>query len=215
VNRNIDPRLNGYVMTDGLVRGVRCGILEATPAPGETYWRLVTAELLDETEAQDKHNVYVNALDEQGLPIEQRFEVGWPWERWPEMDGHHYGMTAMTIGNIPIYGGYSPEAAGYGPYWVRMLPWQSDVFYGMGLPYRHHVSYVLTFQRVKCEAVPVDPPTPPVPDEGLQHLRELLVDTAELHEQMHRVLARWMQIAPPQNGITYTTLSKSVPVTLT
>jgi hypothetical protein len=54
-----------------------------------------------------------------------------------------------------------------------------------------------------------------VPDEGLQHLRELLVDTAELHEQMHRVLERWMQIAPPQNGITYTTLSKSVPVTLT
>lgn len=67
--RNIDPRATA--------RGVKV----KTPIllKGETYWRAVRVEWLDEQQSQGRHHIYIDALDEQGkrvvgLPI----GIAWP-----------------------------------------------------------------------------------------------------------------------------------------
>ncbi len=51
-----DPRLDQRGAT----------LVEASPAPGQGYWRLVEARWLDEAEASGRHHIYMDALDQNG-----------------------------------------------------------------------------------------------------------------------------------------------------
>lgn len=121
-------------------------LIEHQPQPGETYWRLVKAEYLEE-----KEHIFVNTLDEQGRPLpgvvvacSNGGEVGRATED-KFNDPYALGMV-----NFPMF------AAGWA-YSVRVAGWPSDTVIGMGLgtydepTVGHHISYRLTFQRVQSK----------------------------------------------------------------
>jgi hypothetical protein len=59
--------------------GVR--IVEADVAEGETYWQVIGVHHLLPRENFSKHNVYVEALDEQGQRVRNPIAwVGWTWQ---------------------------------------------------------------------------------------------------------------------------------------
>jgi len=128
-----DPRLDEW--------GVR--LKTARARRGQTVWRLVQAVYQDPTESSGNHNIYVELIDEQGRRI-----VG---ERaWVIWDG----------GQVPIYtkDKPAPEYAADFPMYAKMGSYRvevdgiSDAVLGMGLPVRHHVNFLLTFQRTRAAA---------------------------------------------------------------
>ncbi|MFN8459184.1 MAG: hypothetical protein U0401_31800 [Anaerolineae bacterium] len=59
--------------------GVR--IIKAEVAEGETYWKLIGVHHLLPEENASKHNIYIEALDEQGNRLRNPMAwVGWTWE---------------------------------------------------------------------------------------------------------------------------------------
>ncbi len=123
-----DPRLDEF--------GIR--LKRASARRGETVWRLVQAIYQDPTESSGNHNIYVEILDEQGRRI-----VG--QRAWVVWEG---GQTPIFTQDKP-----APEYAADFPMYAKIGSYQveveglSDVVSGMGLPVRHHVNFLLTFQR--------------------------------------------------------------------
>lgn len=116
-------------------------LIPALPQPGETYFRLVKAEFWDEVQSRDLHHVFVEVLDENGQRIlGQPVRLAWD-------DG---GSTMITedkpapelAANAPLY-----DYLGHYKVYVEGAP--SDMVEGLGLPAKHHVSYLLTFQRTR------------------------------------------------------------------
>ncbi len=158
--RQWDPDLSKVRVEAGRVLGVKCGISEAEAQPGQPVFKLTSAAFIDEVEAKGQHMVYVDVLDESGRRLNgQTVEHGWPWEKYPKNDevvtdtvnGDHLAQWGL-------YAGYDANKVAYGPYWVR-VGGASDVFYGMGLPWNRHVSYVTVFQRTYTATTPT-PPSP-------------------------------------------------------
>jgi hypothetical protein len=149
---NWDEDLSALRVEDGKVMGVKCGLLKAEDAydlqPGDTYFRLISATFIDEVDAKGQHNLFVDVVDENNSRLNGATVVhGWPWNKWPGEDEH---VTDKVYGghlaNWGIYADYDANAQEYGPYWVR-VDGKSDVFYGMGLPWKRHVSWSAVFQR--------------------------------------------------------------------
>ena len=158
-----DPNLNGFRTEGGKVRAVKCGLLLAEDQtdmqPGDVFYRLIAATFIDEVAAQGKHEVTVDVIDENGRRLDGAVaQHGWPWEVWPG----HDGMVEMTVfGAEPakweLWADYPADRTEYGPYWVKVNG-VSDVFFGMGLPFKHHVSFVAVYQRmVYGDVTPPDP----------------------------------------------------------
>jgi hypothetical protein len=141
-----DPRLDDL--------GVR---LEA---PAEAEYRLVEANWVDPSEANDKRHIYVRVLDKDGTPLEgQRFRVTNGSVHIERTKGPGFDQY---WGNYPMYGG--------GVYAVDIPDATSDRLSHMVTgsksdPFRQSC-YVLVFQRgVEVALPPTPPPTPP-PDPG-------------------------------------------------
>lgn len=130
---------------DGRLDQLGVGVQEASVAPGQPYWKLVEARWADEKEAQGKHNIYVNVLDESGQRIiGQPVVIAWrdgkdvkPTEDKPEPEySFNFNMYA-TLGSYNVY--------------IEGLP--SDVLVGAGLgdlprpQWKIHTCFYLTFQR--------------------------------------------------------------------
>ena len=158
-----DPNLNGFRTENGKVQAVKCGLLLAEDQtdmqPGDVFYRLIAATFIDEVAAQGKHEVTVDVIDENGRRLDGAVaQHGWPWEVWPG----HDGMVEMTVfGAEPakweLWADYPADRTEYGPYWVKVNG-VSDVFFGMGLPFKHHVSFVAVYQRmVYGDVTPPDP----------------------------------------------------------
>jgi len=177
-----DPDLNAVRVENGLVLGVKCGVQLANPDPGDIYFQLISATFIDEVEASGQHNVYVDALDENGHRLNGLVvEHGWPWERYPQYDDV---VTDTVFGDHlaqwGLYAGYDANKVPCGPYWVQIPGAKSDVFYGLGLPWNRHVSYVAVFQR-KLATAP-----PPLITDPLEGIRN----------------AAWNALFPP-DGVNY------------
>jgi len=125
-----DPRLDGL--------GVR--LVKAKARRGDTVWRLVRAVYQDPTESSGNHNIYVELLDEQShRVIGQRVWVVWRDGQAPLITQNRPAPEYSA--NFPMYGkigSYRVEVEGI-----------SDAVAGMGLPVRHHVNFLLTFQRTR------------------------------------------------------------------
>ena len=157
-----DPNLNGFRTDGGKVRAVKCGLLLAEDQtdmqPGDVFYRLIAATFIDEVAAQGKHEVTVDVIDENGRRLDGAVaQHGWPWEVWPG----HDGMVEMTVfGAEPakweLWADYPADRTEYGPYWVKTKG-VSDVFFGMGLPFKHHVSFVAVYQRMVYGEIDPEP----------------------------------------------------------
>ena len=157
-----DPNLNGFRTDGGKVRAVKCGLLlaedQTAMQPGDVFYRLIAATFIDEVAAQGKHEVTVDVIDENGRRLDGAVaQHGWPWEVWPG----HDGMVEMTVfGAEPakweLWADYPADRTEYGPYWVKTKG-VSDVFFGMGLPFKHHVSFVVVFQRMVYGEIDPEP----------------------------------------------------------
>lgn len=139
----------------------RCPWVGVQSSPNVTpRWTAISVVYQDETEAQGNHNLYIEVLDEKGLPLPNvKVLHGWPWQAWPLEDDH---VSAITNGkgqaDFGIYAALGKDNS-TGPYWVLIeSEHRSDIVFGMGLPAKHHVSYCLTFQWT---VAPVPPPEPP------------------------------------------------------
>lgn len=121
--------------------GVR---LERSTAP--TAWRLVSAVYLDDQEANNKHHIFVKALQADGAPAAGvRFVGDWVGRRADE--DPPFGTTGPSgEANMPMFINMHPEQRD-GIIFATTTDQPSDVVRGMGLPNNHHVCFVLTFQR--------------------------------------------------------------------
>ncbi len=185
-----DPNLNGYRSEGGLVKAVKCGLLlaedQATMQPGDVFFRLISASFIDEVASQGKHEVTVDVIDESGRRLNGAVaQHGWPWEVWPG----HDGLLEITVfGAEPakweIWADYPADRTEYGPYWVKTKG-ASDVFFGMGLPFKHHVSFVAVFQRMVWGDV--NPPDPGTGGEYDDRLAALKADTSVIRAKLEQV----------------------------
>lgn len=107
-------------------------------------------------------NIYVKTLDKDG-----NYQSGVKvWQDWgddraealtrPEgeldFNGEPFGVAFPMTGDSS----FSPDRGEHGPYSVYAEGQDSDVVAGMGLPLRHHVQFLITFQWTE------NGPTPPV-----------------------------------------------------
>lgn len=125
-----DPRLDELGIT----------LNRTQPQPGQPLYRLVAARYWDESESDWLHHVFVEVIDADGRRL-----VGQPVVlAWGD------GQSEMVTEDKPApeYAANAPLYNYLGEYRVYVAGGASDVVDGLGLPGKHHVSYLLTFQRV-------------------------------------------------------------------
>ena len=181
-----DPNLDGFRVEDGKVAAVKCGVWPAEGVfPGDTVYRLVSASFIAEDEAQGLHNVYVDVIDKTGMRLDGAVvEHGWPTSKYPAMDEVvHATVFGAQIAGWGLYANYDPNAVEYGPYWVRVSDGPSDVFYGMGLPGKRHVSFAVVYQK---QVVAVPPQPKPLPEQEPRANVAILADKVRWWNQEAR-----------------------------
>lgn len=137
---------SGQVLWDPRLDQLGIKLTRAQVEPGQNVYRLVSARYQDENEAKGLHHVFVEVVDENGRRI-----VGQP----VTLAWHDGKSTLITedkpapeyAANAPLYG----EMAD-GTYEVYVDGAPSDKVSGLGLPGKHHVGYLLTFQRAPATA---------------------------------------------------------------
>jgi hypothetical protein len=153
-----DPRAENckaYREENGLVTGVELVYVEKPAAK----YRLVQVLLIDEAHAGGRHTAKVNVQLASGA---MAGDV--PFLAWPFPTPH----SALPPGNPNnehmIYSTYSPPAIGPLGIYVgkgTTPDVDSDIVYGLGLPFNRHISYSLSFvERAGVDPEPPDPPTP-------------------------------------------------------
>lgn len=129
-----------------LLQGI--DVLDATAAPGQSYWRLIRMKFQDAgQESGNDHTIYVTMIDEEGKRVEDKVvQVSWDQsgavevQRLSISDQKPKGDYCECNYNWPMYG------AGYRVKVDDSIP--SDQARGMIMPMNRHVNYRLTFQRV-------------------------------------------------------------------
>jgi hypothetical protein len=169
--------------------GIR--VVKADAAEGETYWRLVGVHHLLPDENVSKHNIYIEALDEQGKRIRNPIAwAGWTWEgRRPNERADPVPLDKPdneTAGDIAIHFGQKASV------WIKGLGRDANdksdrvenlhtahpdepLPDGRLLNTLGHHSFYLVFQRTRKQAqsasatptpvstTPSPPPPPPPP----------------------------------------------------
>jgi len=128
-----DPRLDELG-----VRLERAGI--------DPRWRLVEAEYWDDTQSGGKHHIYIRALLGDGSPAPGvRFVADWIGRRPDETPGL---LTTDERGeaNMPMFINFDPRLKN-GIMFATVDGAGADTVAGMGLPWNHHVCFLLTFQE--------------------------------------------------------------------
>ena len=144
-----DADLNAYREVGRKVMGSKCRLLTIDGADGDTIFRLISASFIDEVAAQGRHTVTVDVIDESGRRLDgATVKHGWPWNSWPAADEIvQTTVFGAQLAEWGVFAGYNPQAVEYGPYWVK-VDGASDVFFGFGLPHKHHVCFTVVFQRM-------------------------------------------------------------------
>ncbi len=112
----------------------------------EPRWRLVEAEYWDDAQSGGKHHIYIKALRQDGTPAAGvRFVADWIGRRPDETPGL---ATTDERGeaNLPMFINFDPHLKN-GVMFATVDGAAADTVTGMGLPWNHHVCFVLTFQE--------------------------------------------------------------------
>ena len=140
---------------------------ESVAQSGQTLWRLVKAEYLDEQQSQGRHHILVDTLNEQGQRIDG-ITVEFAWASGKDFKNTEAKPGEPQAVDFPMF------AAG-NSYNVQVAGGASDRVLGMGLGSVEqpqmgiHVSYRLVFQRTIAKATGVLPlPQVPVAVEPVQ-----------------------------------------------
>ena len=150
-----DANLDAVKVEGDKVVGLKCGVFTPDLTDGDVYYKVAAASLIDEVAAQGRHVISVDVVDEHYNRVQgARVWHGWPTERWPQFDER----VQMTVfgSQLAEWGLYASFDAWKvpGPYWVQVADAKSDVFWGAGLPWKHHVSFAVVFQRTVYSAQP-------------------------------------------------------------
>lgn len=155
------------VIWDARLPALNVSLQPANVAPGTLYWKLTRLEYDDPYQHcgdfGSDHDMYFVLTDQNGGKVVNQHV----WQGWPDGTTDAYSDT-RGIADIALWSNYDPTR-GPGPYfgWVDGLP--SDVVTGMGLPLRHHVSFVMYFRKTIASpytprtATPTGPWASPVP----------------------------------------------------
>jgi hypothetical protein len=169
------PNAQGYSQdVDGKVTGV---MLTHTPNPAARY-ELIQAALIDERSAQGQTVARVFVKDRNNLDMVATAYLAWPWVGW--QPGQQFGNKLKPgNANYPyehiITNGYNPPNPGPLAIYISEMGDNSgtpasDVIGGIGLPFKHHVSYQLIFRE---RGAVVTPPTLP-PDDDMTEVLAML-----------------------------------------
>jgi hypothetical protein len=130
---------------DGRLDQLGVRIEQAPVAEGQQYWRITDVRWEDEIEAQGKHNIYVNVLDEGGARIiGQPVLIDWgtgrdvkPTEKKPPQEySFNFNMYAVLGSyHVSIPGGPSDRLVGAGMGDLQRPTWKI------------HTCFYVTFQR--------------------------------------------------------------------
>jgi len=112
----------------------------------DARWRLVEAEYWDDTQSGGKHHIYIRALRKDGSHAQGiRFVADWIGRRPDETPGL---LTTDERGeaNMPMFINFDPRLKN-GIMFATADAAAADTVAGMGLPWNHHVCFLLTFQE--------------------------------------------------------------------
>jgi hypothetical protein len=123
--------------------------LGVTVQPAQTCtagcWRLESIDYRDENASGGLHHAFAILRDEQGRHLEGRpWTVAW----FPNGNVTVHTKPAPEWSDIALWACYAPLEGERGPYIAYAgTDWQaSDVVWGLGLPYCHHVSFYITWR---------------------------------------------------------------------
>ncbi len=183
-----DGKLNGSVVriVDFMEAWKRWGHPETTLQPGAYYWKVERLEFIPEGQASDKVCIYIQALDENGIPLPVSDVLTfWPSNNLERANWiGQFDNGAGGNGQLATYSGTGEFTQGgnnflqvvigsdrVGPYCFQMQrDGPSDIAAGFGLVNNRHCEYVLVFKRYKWGQSggggepPVIPPEPGVFD---------------------------------------------------
>jgi len=146
------PNCQGFSQdASGKVTGIELGITKVENAKYEVY----SVRLRDETEAVGQTIAACSVLDRNGINTGIQVRLAWPG-KGPIFDDS--GLPGNPNSTHVISNGFSPPALGPLALYVGAFNAPiSDIVYGLGLPFKHHVSFDVVF-REKGSTIPVDPP---------------------------------------------------------
>jgi hypothetical protein len=132
---------------------------EATPSPGQGYWRLISARWFDEEEAGGRHHILVDLLDEEGkrmvdLPVRIYWAGGETIIHTQAKPNEPYAADFGMFTVAPSYGA------------IPLSEDPADLLWGMGLgsidqpKFTIHTSYGLVWQWTIYGGATTATPTP-------------------------------------------------------
>ena len=128
----------------------------AKVAAGQKYWRLSKAVYFDEASAGGRINILVAALGEDGkeladIPVKMEWGAGEYTTRNTEDKRDPfllpYNLSIIAAHDMAAGSSFAPDRGERGGYKISAEGLPSEVVSGLGLPLRHHVAFLLVFQR--------------------------------------------------------------------
>jgi hypothetical protein len=125
---------------------------------GQQYYRLVKAIYFDEASAGGRVNIFVGVLDENGkarpdVPVKLEWGAGDADRTTRKTESKSdpfllpHDLDIVATHDMASGSSFSPERGERGGYKISVEGSPSDIVSGMGLPLRHHVAFLLVFQR--------------------------------------------------------------------
>lgn len=175
----VDPRAancRAFALQDNLVTSVELVYL----AQPQTKYAITHVELIDERQAQGntvaKYEVRNAAGDALATPV---------YLAWPFPNLEKYALAGNANNEHVIESEYAPPTIGPLALLLRDASGQiiSDVIGGLGLPFRHHISFSVSF-RERGSAIPPTGGEPPTNDAVIARLAVLDVKLSALAKHL-------------------------------
>lgn len=161
----------------GKVIGIELGITKIANAKYEVY----SVELIDEYNSGGNTVAYCSVLDKNNIPNGEQVRLTWAGKQPPFADS---GLAGNGRNEHFISNKFNPPSQG--PLALHTGGFNaptSDIVYGLGLPFGHHVSFRVVF-REKGATNPTDPTTPPSTDlDSINARLDALEATVAQHSQ--------------------------------
>ena len=156
----------------GKIIGVKLGITTVPNAKYEVY----SVTLVDEASSQGNTVAYCSVVDKNGISTGESVRLTWPGANVPFQDS---GLAGNGRNEHVISNKFTPPALG--PLALHVGEFNkptSDVVYGIGLPFGHHVSFRIIF-REKGAIV-----TPPIDDGWKAETLKLESNIADIYARL-------------------------------
>lgn len=186
----------GYAQdSSGKVTGVQLGI---TTIPGAKY-EVYSVTLVDEASASGTTVAYCSVVDKNGISTGEQVFLTWPGQNVPFQDG---GIAGNGRNEHVISNKYNPPSLGPLAVHVGSLNKPlSDIVYGLGLPFGHHVSYRIIFREKG--AVVVNPPV----DNSKTEIQKLQTSVNDILVRLNKLEADNTRVKSLETWATKTSTS--------